>query len=102
MSERSSVSSPGVAVHDVAEHGVAIELLVEAGAVMASSLDLTTTMSQVAGLTVPRLADLCVIDLRNEDGSIAEVAVAAADPAIAPALERLRIDHPLDPAGEHP
>ena len=83
-------------------HDVAIELLVEAGAVLASSLELATTMSQVAQLTVPRLADLCVIDLRNEDGSIAEVAVAAADPALAPALERLRARHPLDPDGEHP
>ena len=47
---------------------IAVELLVEAGAVLASSLDLATTMQQVAQLTVPRLADLCVIDLRDEDG----------------------------------
>jgi PAS domain S-box-containing protein len=87
---------------DGAEHDVAIELLVEAGAVLASSLELTTTMSQVAQLTVPQVADLCVIDLRNEDGSITEVAVAASDPAIAPALESLRARYPLDPDGEHP
>jgi len=97
MSETSNTSTPEIAAHDIA-----IELLVEAGAVLASSLDLTTTMNQVAQLTVPRLADLCVIDLRNDDGSITEVAVAAADPAIAPALERLRARHPLDPEGEHP
>ena len=58
---------------------VARDLLIEAGAVLASSLDPTTTMGQVARLTVPRLADLCVIDLRDEDGSITDVAVAAAD-----------------------
>src|ERR1700689_2339035 len=87
---------------DASEHDVAIELLVEAGAVLASSLELATTMSQVAQLTVPRLADLCVIDLRNEDGSITEVAVAASDPTIGPALESLRARHPLDPRGEHP
>jgi hypothetical protein len=40
-------------------------LPVEAGAVLATSLDLTTTMGQVARLTVPQLADLYVIDLRN-------------------------------------
>jgi PAS domain S-box-containing protein len=97
MSDPSNTSTPAIAAHDVA-----IELLVEAGAVVASSLDLTTTMNQVAQLTVPRLADLCVIDLRNDDGSITEVAVAASDPAIAPALERLRARHPLDPEGEHP
>jgi PAS domain S-box-containing protein len=83
-------------------HDVAVELLVEAGAVLASSLDLATTMSQVARLTVPRLADLCVIDLGDEDGSIREVAVASSDPRIAVPLEALRREHPLDPAGEHP
>ena len=81
---------------------VAVELLVEAGAVLASSLDLATTMSQVARLTVPRIADLCVIDLRDDDGSIREVAVAASDPRIAGPLEALRREYPLDPGGEHP
>jgi len=33
-----------------------VQLLVEAGAVLATSLDLTTTMGQVAELTVPALA----------------------------------------------
>ena len=69
---------------------------------LATSLDLTTTMQQVAHLTVPRLADLCVIDLREEDGEIREVAVAAQDPALASALEDLRARHPLDPEGAHP
>jgi PAS domain S-box-containing protein len=77
-------------------------LLVEAGAVLATSLDLTTTMGQVARLTVPQLADLCVIDLRNEDGSITDVAVAASENGTAGELEDLRVRHPLDPAGEHP
>ncbi len=40
-------------------------------------------MVQVARLTVPRIADLCVIDLRDEDGSIRDVAVAATDHTIA-------------------
>jgi serine phosphatase RsbU (regulator of sigma subunit) len=77
-------------------------LLIEAGAVLASSLDLTTTMGQVARLTVPRLADLCVIDLRDEDGSIRDVAVASADDELARELEELRASYPLDPHGEHP
>jgi PAS domain S-box-containing protein len=81
---------------------VAVSLLIEAGAVLASSLDQATTMSQIAGLTVPRLADLCVIDLRDEDGSIRDVAVAAAQPHIPGELEELRTRFPLDPAGEHP
>jgi PAS domain S-box-containing protein len=81
---------------------LAADLLVEAGAVLATSLELATTMEQVAHLTVPRLADLCVIDLRQDDGAIREVAVAAGDPSLASALEALRARHPLDPAGGHP
>jgi PAS domain S-box-containing protein len=80
----------------------AMALLVEAGAVLATSLDLTTTMGQVARLTVPGLADLCVIDLRNDDDSIRDVAVAAAVEGTARELEDLRARHPLDPEGEHP
>lgn len=79
-----------------------MHLLVEAGAVLATSLDLTTTMNQVARLTVPRLADLCVIDLRDDDGSIREVAVVAGDERLARDLEDLRATHGLDPDGEHP
>jgi PAS domain S-box-containing protein len=80
----------------------AAELLVEAGVVLATSLDLTATMDRVARLTVPRLADVCVIDLLDEDGSIRDVAVAAADERLARGLEELRNRHQLDPDGEHP
>jgi PAS domain S-box-containing protein len=80
----------------------ATELLIEAGAVLATSLDLATTMTQVASLTVPRLADLCVIDLVADDGSISDVAVVAAEPSIAHELEQLRERYPLNPAGRHP
>jgi PAS domain S-box-containing protein len=79
-----------------------MHLLVEAGAVLASSLDPATTMGQVARLTIPRLADLCVIDLLDEHGSIKDVAVASADEEIARELEALRERYPLDPSGEHP
>jgi PAS domain S-box-containing protein len=80
----------------------AVSLLVEAGAVLASSLEPATTMGQVARLTVPRLADLCVIDLLDDDGSIRDVAVVAKQEEIAEELERLRVTYPLDPEGEHP
>src|ERR1700726_395757 len=81
---------------------VAMSLLIEAGMVMASSLDVGTTMGQVASLTVPRLADLCVIDLLDEDDSIRDVAVACSDEALARELEQLRATYPLDPHGDPP
>jgi serine phosphatase RsbU (regulator of sigma subunit) len=91
---------PSIDAQPVGE--VAMGLLIDAGVVMASSLDLATTMEQVAQLTVPRLADLCVIDLLDEDGSIRDVAVACADGRLARELEELRASFPLDPQGEHP
>jgi PAS domain S-box-containing protein len=87
---------------EASERDVGVELLVEAGVVLAESLDLERTLGQVARLTVPRLADLCVIDLRLEDGAIRRMAVASVDREIAHKLERLRERGQLDPAGEHP
>ncbi|HUA12647.1 MAG TPA: SpoIIE family protein phosphatase [Solirubrobacteraceae bacterium] len=80
----------------------AVALLVETGAVLSSSLDLATTMDRVARLTIPALADLCVIDLLDDSGTIAEIAAASADPALAHGLEAMRARFPLDPGGPHP
>jgi PAS domain S-box-containing protein len=77
-------------------------LLIEAGAVLANSLDVASTMRQVASLIVPGFSDLCVIDLLDDGGSIEGVAVTAAQPGVAAGLEDLRRRRPLDPAGEHP
>jgi PAS domain S-box-containing protein len=86
----------------IEERDWAIALLVETGATLSSSLDLTTTMSHVAQLTIPTLADLCVIDLRDGEGAIGELAAASADPELARRLEGLRSRFPLNPSGEHP
>lgn len=87
---------------EIGQRGWATALLVETGATLSSSLDLATTMRRVAQLTVPTLADLCVIDLQDERGTISELAAASTDPQLARRLEGLRESHPLDPAGEHP
>ena len=89
---------------DSASNGedVAIGVLIEAGAALAESLDLATTLGRVAQLTVPRLADLCVIDLRDADGSIRQVAVAASDERFARRLVELHERRQLSPDGEHP
>jgi PAS domain S-box-containing protein len=82
--------------------GVSAEILIESGIVLAESLDVELTLSRVAGLTVPRLADLCVIDLLNPDGSIRMMAVAAAQPEVASGLEGVRERELIDPLGDHP
>ncbi len=81
---------------------VAADLLIEAGAVLATSLDPATTMDQVARLTVPRLADLCIIDLLEQDGSVKGVGIAAAEEAMGARLRQLREQHPIEAASAHP
>ncbi|HTQ67364.1 MAG TPA: SpoIIE family protein phosphatase [Solirubrobacteraceae bacterium] len=82
--------------------GWAVALLVETGATLSRSLDPATTMSEVAKLTIPALADLCVVDLANGDDAIGEIAAASADPDLAAGLEELRSRFPLDIQGPHP
>jgi PAS domain S-box-containing protein len=80
-----------------------VELLIRAGIVLATSLhDRETTMREVAGLTVPGLGDLCVVDLLDDREEIRDVAVAAADPEIEKGLERLRSGFPISLDGQHP
>lgn len=59
----------------------ALQLLAEAGSVLAQSLDYETTLQSVARLVVPRIADYCLIDVVQEDGQIMRVAAVHADPA---------------------
>jgi serine phosphatase RsbU (regulator of sigma subunit)/PAS domain-containing protein len=55
------------------------ELLAEAGVQLARSLDIDETMSEVARMSVPRLTDLCIVDLLEGSGSRRRVAFAADD-----------------------
>ncbi len=56
------------------------QFLVEASEVMASSLDYRNTLSSVARLAVPTLADWCTVDILDEEGSVDRLAVAHQDP----------------------
>jgi PAS domain S-box-containing protein len=80
----------------------AVQLLLDAGVALAESLDLERTLGQIARLTVPHLADLCVIDLLDDDGTIRMMAVASAEERVARELEAVRERAQLDPDGEHP
>lgn len=61
----------------------AAQFLIEASELLASSLDYDVTLSNVARLAVPTLADYCVIDLLEPDtqAGVRRVATAHADPA---------------------
>ena len=63
--------------------------LAEAGSALASSLDYEATLQRVARLTLPALADWCIVDLLEGD-EIHRVAVAARREDSQRALEELR------------
>src|SRR5262249_56677283 len=75
--------------------------LAEAGAVLAGSLDYTTTLANVAELAVPLLADWCAVYTVGEGGAIQRVGLACSRPEDE-ALIRAVHQVPLDPAGPHP
>jgi hypothetical protein len=80
-----------------------LEFLIAATAKLDSSLDPQQTLRKIARTAVPELADLCVIDLIDADGSITETVAAAADPAVAAAVERARKAGPVQTSpGPHP
>ncbi len=72
-----------------------LRFLAQATDLLAGSLDYEQTLASVARLAVPALADWCVIDELREDGELARVAVAAADPRKQELLELLRDRYPL-------
>jgi PAS domain S-box-containing protein len=77
-----------IANHDLASEVVErqrvaerISFLVEASTELASSLDYETTLTRVARISVPQIADWCNVDIVDENGDVQRVALAHADPA---------------------
>lgn len=76
--------------------------LEESSTLMAASLDFDETLSSVARLAVPRIADWVGIDMLDHDGAFRRVAVAHVDPSkveLANELRRLQRPTRDDPTG---
>ena len=73
--------------------------LADAGWVLGSSLDYERTLSDVAQLVVPEIADWCAIDLLR-DSSLQRVAVAHIDPLKVTLAQELAERYPTDLAAE--
>jgi len=67
-----------------------VRFLAEASEILAASLDYETELERVARLTVPALADWCVVDLLAEGGRLHRLAVVHRDPAKAEAALQLQ------------
>ncbi len=79
-----------------------LEILIAATARLDRSLDPAETLRTIAHMAVPDLAELCVIDLLDDSGSVGSTVAAAVDAAIAAGVERMREDFPLDMRSGHP
>ena len=80
----------------------ALGFLAESSALLAESLDYEATLTQVAALAVPFLADWCIVDVLDRDGHLARVGAAHADPEKAPLLRELRERYPPALDGDVP
>jgi PAS domain S-box-containing protein len=75
--------------------------LAKAGAMLSSSLDYPTTLASVANLAVPYLADWCVIDILEDDGSLDRLAMTHQDPEKIRLAHQLQERYPPDPDAPH-
>lgn len=73
-----------------------LSFLVNAGSLLASSLDYPKTLERVARLAVPKFADWCVVDLIENEG-LRRLAVAHADPAKEAMAKEYQRRYPADP-----
>jgi hypothetical protein len=65
-----------------------MELMIAATAELDRSLDPAQTLRTIAHMAVPDLAELCVVDLLDEGGSVGDTVAAAVDPVLAAGVER--------------
>jgi PAS domain S-box-containing protein len=93
-----------VVLRDITERKrveLAQRFLVQAGSILASSLDYEKTLASVAQLMVPDLADWAVVYVRETSGVLRKLAVAHADPEVQP-LARELMRFSIDPHTRHP
>jgi PAS domain S-box-containing protein len=74
-------------------------LVAEAGAALAASLDVRTTLQTVVQLMVPLLAESCSVALVEDDGRVHRVAAAHVDPA---RQQMVSLETPVIPIEGHP
>ncbi|HZT05630.1 MAG TPA: ATP-binding protein [Chloroflexota bacterium] len=74
----------------------ALQFLSAASQELASSLDYETTLTSVAKLAVPRLADWCAVDLLDDSGSLRRLVVAHVDPAKVAVAQDLARRYPIE------
>lgn len=88
------------AFHDVSaikQREMQLDLLAQAGELLASSTDYQETLQALARLMVPQLADYCVVDVFDA-GGLRRVALAHVDPTKIALAEEIQRRYPPDPS----
>jgi len=75
------------------------DFLARAGALLDASLDYQQTLTNVARLAVPEIADWCTIKVLDGEGRLQPVVTAHTDPAKEPIAHEYERRYPPDPAG---
>lgn len=89
-------------ITDRKQQEIAQQFIVQSGVILASSLDYETTLTNVARLAVPSIADWCAVDLLTKEGGVERVTVAHVDPEKVKWAYELQERYPIDmnaPAG---
>lgn len=88
-----------VTYDDVTEQKLSDEqrkFLLEASALLASSLDYSKTLNTIAQLAVPKIADWCAIEIGNDPATSKQVAAAHVDPVKLASAQELNRRYPPD------
>ena len=78
------------------------EFLLLATQVLSEVVDYREMVERLAQVSVPVMADLCLIDIVDEDGQMRRMAAWHADPDKRALTEELRASYPPDADGVHP
>jgi PAS domain S-box-containing protein len=78
------------------------DLLNEAGAILASTLDFEATLAAVARLAVPVFAEACIVDVVGPEGGVVRVEAIHVDPTKQALLREVRRRYPPRPGDPDP
>jgi PAS domain S-box-containing protein len=93
-----------ILVHDVTQRRTAEDIrrfLDQANTLLASSLDYEVTLSNLAKLAVPLLADWAMVHMIDEQGRVRRVAIVASDAEPQAARDAFSEEQPLNPHVSH-
>lgn len=97
-----SWATASVDIDDQKKEEERARFLADAAKALASSLDFESTLTEVTRLAVPAIADLCSVDMLQDDGSLRRVALTCADPELQILFDAMPANFSPDAQSNHP